>query len=909
MSTSVGLSLAASASAGCPPGSTIVAKTQNAGQARIGSLFGNQLYNPSLTSNNGYSVQPIQVQVLTPSGSPQAQCAVTWTPQIGSNLANGMVYPTTLSTDSNGISSAYWMAGKASQQAVDVSITRDDGSVSTVTISGTAVPHKTRSNSIHVNWETGAAWDKFSVDVTPHSWPPTTYYEAIGINDIYCVCDDFGGEGTGIQCRMPLKPVVDVTYTFTMTVVPAPGNLQDYTLQVTDQSNGQIYDLATMRYQSTQKNMGAYGFVEDWSTLGESCLDTEQRFVTFSNVKYFAKGVWATVDQSQAYGDAVFGVNHNEVCVNYQFAFGGGQYWLSSGGLAIGPPLNTPILAATHSTKMDEIIPGAGSGNIPQVSTTNGSPVVVGTIGVVGDKPVIATETSNTLSNSKQSSDITAVIFQAATFNFKVQTCVGQLQVETSDQLRVLKETLPSYLDSRGSMGFSVSSKEVSALTSLAEGSSQGLLLSATSASNEMFVIGGTNPTLFKYSLATTLCVGVSGSLFKTQLCPNSTASQVGFQFNLVSAPKLTLSCPSGSYLSTASAYVGQARIGSLYGNQLYDPNNSQNNTYAVKPISVVVKNAQGIVQPWCTVNWSPRASSNFSSGWVYPIRQYTDQTGSVTASWMAGSAYYQYLDVSILRDDGTSDKMTISGIGLPHATRSNSIHVTWKTPVWDMFSVDLTPHSWPPTTYYEAIGINNAYCGIQSQTILFSIWEYGGKNPVVLSQHKNATCGSFGGEGTGIHCQLPYKPSVNVTYTFKMSVKAAPGNLQDYTLTVTDQGSNQTFDIATMRYQSSQNNSGAYGFVEDWAESQPSCLQSKQRSVTFSNVKYYIARSGQWSVADQSQAWGDAVFTPNHNEVCVNYQFKFANGSYWLSSGGLAVGTPLNIPGQSNAYSMPSTI
>ncbi|KAJ3048821.1 hypothetical protein HDU99_009061, partial [Rhizoclosmatium hyalinum] len=201
------------------------------------------------------------------------------------------------------------------------------------------------------------------------------------------------------------------------------------------------------------------------------------------------------------------------------------------------------------------------------------------------------------------------------------------------------------------------------------------------------------------------------------------------------------------------------------------------------------------------------------------------------------------------------------------------------------------------------AIGTTHMYSGIQNKMILFSIWEVGGKNPDVISKHKDATCKDFGGEGTGIQCAIPFAPQIDATYTFVMSVVPA-GNLQDYAVQMTDQSSGQTYEIATMRLQTSQENLGAYSFTEDWATYNSSCLQTDQRHVTVQNVKYF--KNGQWNLVDPSLVYGDAVFTPNHNEVCTNYDFNFADGKYWMSNGGMSIGTPLNIPGRSRNYYAP---
>ncbi|KAJ3076909.1 hypothetical protein HDU98_011005 [Podochytrium sp. JEL0797] len=371
----------------------------------------------------------------------------------------------------------------------------------------------------------------------------------------------------------------------------------------------------------------------------------------------------------------------------------------------------------------------------------------------------------------------------------------------------------------------------------------------------------------------------------------------------LVLATFASATCPLGSTLSALTPNAGQARMGSVFGSELYDPKNTKNNSYVPRLIQVRVVSATGTPVSNCTVTWTPQSGNTktLTNGLAYPAAPSTNKTGFASAYWMAGTSANQTLVASISLPDGNSSSVSVSGSAFPHSTRSNSIHVTWGAPVWDQFSVSLTPHSWPATTYYAAIGIHNAYCGIQNQIILFSIWSVKGLNPVVLSQHANVTCKSFGGEGTGTQCKLPYVPKVNATYTFLMSVVPAPGGLQDYSLQVTDSSTGQTFPIATMRYQSSQNNTGVYGFVEDWYAPGANCFLADQRSVTYSNVTYRA--NGKWNVAETAKAYGTAVFKPNHNEVCGNYAFQFAGGKYWASSGGMAVGTWLRLAGMPSSY------
>ena len=54
-------------------------------------------------------------------------------------------------------------------------------------------------------------------------------------------------------------------------------------------------------------------------------------------------------------------------------------------------------------------------------------------------------------------------------------------------------------------------------------------------------------------------------------------------------------------------------------------------------------------------------------------------------------------------------------------------------------------------------------------------------------------------------------------------------------------------------------------------------------------------------------KALGDAVYTPDHNEICANYRFDDAgDGRFRLSTGGHDVGQPLNLPGGPRTVPIP---
>lgn len=359
-----------------------------------------------------------------------------------------------------------------------------------------------------------------------------------------------------------------------------------------------------------------------------------------------------------------------------------------------------------------------------------------------------------------------------------------------------------------------------------------------------------------------------------------------------------TRPCEVGSVITAITSSAGVARMGSVYSTTLYDPSNETNNTtHNPKKIQVrVTKN--GVAKANCSVAWAP--NNGTASGWVFPDSAVSDANGYVSAWWVAGTATNQRVNVSIQQTDGVTKSASITGTAYGHATRANSIHVNWQSPAWDRFSVDVTPQTWPATTYYSTMGFNGGYTGIQSHQTLFSLWDVNGVSPVVIDQGIS-TCSSFGGEGTGIKCEAPITPKTGVTYRFELETSLVAGGKQDYTMYFTDLTNNTRKKLATMRVPTVLNQSGAAAFVEDWWTEANTCLNNAVRSAKFSNVRYRNQATQAW--ANIVTGTGSAVYTPNHNEICVNYKFDFSNGVFTATSGGLNVGYPLNMPGSAKNY------
>ncbi|KAI9340318.1 hypothetical protein BDR26DRAFT_861699 [Obelidium mucronatum] len=352
--------------------------------------------------------------------------------------------------------------------------------------------------------------------------------------------------------------------------------------------------------------------------------------------------------------------------------------------------------------------------------------------------------------------------------------------------------------------------------------------------------------------------------------------------------------CPTGAKVSILSQPQTslQARVGTAYGNVLYDPSNTSSNSYMPALLKVRVVDANGATLSGCKVSWTTSAYG----GWAFPMSDVTDTSGVASAYWVAGKSTSQSLTASVTTGNGVVSTAQFQGSAQGHNTRANSVHLNWRTSDFASFSVDVTPKAWPPTTY----------CGIQNDRILFSMWQYGGRNPEVISKHPQTTCSDFGGEGTGIQCRIMMTPKLNVKYTFRMDVAKVVAGKQDYTVTVTDGSTGTSYAIATFRYGTVHTNYGAYAFNENFGDNsmKSSCLDTEVRTAEYSNVKFIPVGSSSWVDVAKSSASSTAVFTPTHNEACVNYEFSHSSGTYSMSTGGPNVVRPLNLPGQIKVFS-----
>lgn len=98
-----------------------------------------------------------------------------------------------------------------------------------------------------------------------------------------------------------------------------------------------------------------------------------------------------------------------------------------------------------------------------------------------------------------------------------------------------------------------------------------------------------------------------------------------------------------------------------------------------------------------------------------------------------------------------------IATSSLVQAEQTPAIHIQYHTgQKVTEFAVQLSGVVLAPNTYWEAIGFNGGYCGMQtgrgsSTKILFSMWHSKNGKARIARKNPDVSDGGFGGEGTGV--------------------------------------------------------------------------------------------------------------------------------------------------------------
>ena len=250
-------------------------------------------------------------------------------------------------------------------------------------------------------------------------------------------------------------------------------------------------------------------------------------------------------------------------------------------------------------------------------------------------------------------------------------------------------------------------------------------------------------------------------------------------------------------------------------------------------PIVATVADGSGAPIAGMSYRWT----TDRQSGWVFPSEGTTDAMGMIRASWVAGwpgdGLIRLMVDTmaSLTREVNTTSTIPVSNpagalnIRMNHQGRSAA------------YSIDITPLTEPPRTYYAAINWDGGYAGLQragsryDRQLQFSVWDVPGVGGAeVIESGEGVICTGFGGEGTGRKCELNYPWSVGSTYRFEVTEREVNGG-SAMTLHVTDIAARERRFVGTLWFARRTRMTGFTMFVEDFGHRSVHCLAQEVRS------------------------------------------------------------------------------
>ena len=251
-------------------------------------------------------------------------------------------------------------------------------------------------------------------------------------------------------------------------------------------------------------------------------------------------------------------------------------------------------------------------------------------------------------------------------------------------------------------------------------------------------------------------------------------------------------------------------------------------------------------------VNARYRWSTDRHSGWVYPASGTTDALGRLQATWVAGWPGEGALSVTVENEFSRVTEQ-LKTLSTAHRNPPAAHAYMWirNRTASAGYSIDMTPLTDPAGTFYVAIHWDGGYTGLQSggdrfdRQLQFSIWNAPGHGDAELIDNaSDVLCTPFGGEGTGINCEMHYPWSVGSTYRFEVTEEEMGGG-SAITLHVTDLGSGHRRFVGAIRFARRANFNSFGMFVEDFAVRAPHCLARQVRSAAIRRPRAWL--NGEW--------------------------------------------------------------
>ena len=264
--------------------------------------------------------------------------------------------------------------------------------------------------------------------------------------------------------------------------------------------------------------------------------------------------------------------------------------------------------------------------------------------------------------------------------------------------------------------------------------------------------------------------------------------------------------------------------------------------------IYVTVTDAAGAPVADARYQWT----ADRNSGWVFPAEGETSADGRISATWVAGWPGDGLLSLSV-ENPASALTTEIPTRSTGSANRpSGALYVDmYHGGTSEGYSIDITPLTEPPGTYYAAIQWDGGYTGLQragsryDRQLQFSVWDapgYGGAQ--LVERGEGVVCRTFGGEGTGQACELEYPWSVGSTYRFEVTEEEMNGG-SAMTLHVTDLATDQRRFVGTLRFARRARMNSLHMFVEDFRMRGEHCLAREVRSAAIRRAMILI--DGEW--------------------------------------------------------------
>ena len=283
-------------------------------------------------------------------------------------------------------------------------------------------------------------------------------------------------------------------------------------------------------------------------------------------------------------------------------------------------------------------------------------------------------------------------------------------------------------------------------------------------------------------------------------------------------------------------------------------------------------------------VNARYRWSTDRHSGWVYPPQGTTDALGRFQASWVAGWPGEGVLSVTVEnRFSRVTEELTTLSMTHDNPPAAHAYMWIKNRTAGAGYSIDMTPLTDPAGTYYAAIHWDGGYTGLQSggdrfdRQLQFSVWNAPGYGDAELIDNaSDVLCTPFGGEGTGINCEMHYPWAVGSTYRFEVTEEEMNGG-SAITLHVTDLASGHRRLVGTIRFARRANFTSFGMFVEDFTVKAPHCLARQVRSAAIRRPRAWI--EGEW-VALPEMSQGSLGIRPDDpwnpgTPGCANYAVR----------------------------------